>query len=50
MLISLPKDKILGWSTWKALAADKVIMNQELKCVFRWAEYNMRRGEHAGSM
>ena len=38
VLNSLPNDKILGWSKFKALGDDKINVADNLKFAIRWAE------------
>ena len=45
---SLPNDKILHWSKLKAIADDKINVIEKLKCVKRWVENIVEKGENAG--
>ena len=47
-LNSLPNDKILGLSKFKALADDKIIVTQKLKFTWGRIENIMGKGENAG--
>ena len=44
-LNSLPINKILNWSKFKALADDKINVTLELKLVFRWVENIFGKGK-----
>ena len=44
---SLPNDKILGWSKFKAFAEDKIYFAKKLKFLLGRVE-NMGKGENAG--
>ena len=47
-LNSLPNDKIIDWSKFKAFADDKLTTTQKLKGVHRRVENIMGKGENAG--
>ena len=48
MFKSLPNDKILDWSKFKAFADDKIIVTQKLKFVLGRVENIGEKGENAG--
>ena len=45
---SLPNDKILDWSKFKAFADDKINVGYKLKTVYGKVENIVRKGENAG--
>ena len=45
---SLPNDKILDWSKFKALADDNMYVNEQLKFGLRKVENIVGKGENAG--
>ena len=45
---SLPHDKILDWSKWKAFADDKLNVTEKLKFVLGRLENIVGKGENAG--
>ena len=46
---SLPNDKILDWSKFKAFAGDKIYVGQTLKTVYGRVEKVVGNGENAGN-
>ena len=46
--ISLPNDKILGQSKFKAFADNKIIVTQKMKFTFGRVENIVEKGENAG--
>ena len=45
---SLPNDKILDWSKFKAFAEDKENVTQKLKFMFKMVENLVGKGENSG--
>ena len=51
MLNSLPNDKILHWSKFKAFADDKIdVTRKKKKFVFGSVENSVGKGENAGNL
>ena len=48
LFYSLPKDKSLDWSKFKAFADNKINVDKKLKTVYGRLENSVGKGENAG--